>query len=306
MNSFVPKGIIPAMVTPLDEAGRIHEKALRKLVNHLIDGGVHGLFPVGSQGEFFSLTREEKRRVLKIVVHETGGRVPVYAGTGAVTTREAVDTTLMARDLGVSAVSVITPYFISPSQQEMIRYYMTIAETVSDLPVLLYSNPDRTGVAMSPATVKELAGVDNIVGVKDSSGDMTLSGEYIRLTRGMDFHVLAGRDTLIYATLCYGGTGSITATANVDPRVPVEIYEAFMAGDHKRALEAQYRLAPLRIAFGLGTFPVVIKEALNMIGIQAGPAIPPVGAMSPENREKLRKVLEEMGIFRKEAPQTRP
>ena len=296
MNAFMPKGIIPAMVTPMDAAGRIQEKALRKLVSHLIDGGVHGLFPVGSQGEFFSLTAEEKRAVLKCVIDETAGRVPVYAGTGAVTTKEAVDLTLMARDLGASAVSIITPYFIVPTQQELMQHYLTIARAVPDLPVLLYSNPDRTGVVMPPATVKELAGVENIVGIKDSSGDMTLSGEYIRLTRGMDFYVLAGRDTLIYATLCYGGTGSITATANVDPRVPVAIYESFVAGDHKGALEAQYRLAPLRIAFGLGTFPVVIKEALNMIGIEAGPAVPPVGPMSRENREKLRKVLEEMGL----------
>jgi 4-hydroxy-tetrahydrodipicolinate synthase len=306
MISFVPKGIIPAMVTPIDEAGRIHEKALRKLVNHLIDGGVHGLFPVGSQGEFFSLTQEEKRTVLRVVIDETAGRVPVYAGTGAVTTREAVETTLMARDLGASAVSVITPYFITPTQAELMQHYLTVARAAPDLPMLLYSNPDRTGVPISPATAKELAGVENIVGIKDSSGDMSLTGEYIRLTRGKNFHVLAGRDTLIYATLCYGGTGSITATANVDPRVPVEIYEAFMAGDHKRALEAQYRLAPLRIAFGLGTFPVVIKEALDMIGIEAGPAVPPVAPMSGENREKLRKVLDEMGLFRKEGARSHP
>ncbi|MBN1104383.1 MAG: 4-hydroxy-tetrahydrodipicolinate synthase [Deltaproteobacteria bacterium] len=299
MISFVPRGIIPAMVTPMDQKGRIHENSLRKLVNHLVEGGVHGLFPVGSQGEFFSLTREEKREVIRIVIDETAGRVPVYAGTGAVTTREVIETTRMARDLGVSAVSILTPYFVSPSQKELIEHYLAVAKAVPDLPILLYSNPDRTGVAMPPATVKELAGVDNIVGIKDSSGDMTLTGEYIRLTRGMDFAVLAGRDTLIYATLCYGGTGSITATANVDPRVPVEIYEAFVKGDHQRALEAQYRLAPLRIAFGLGTFPVVIKEALDLIGIEAGPAIRPVGPLSPDNREKLRKVLEEMGLFRK-------
>ncbi|RJR38328.1 MAG: 4-hydroxy-tetrahydrodipicolinate synthase [Desulfobacteraceae bacterium] len=298
MIAFEPKGIIPAMVTPIDPEGRIHEKSLRRLVNHLVEGGVHGLFPVGSQGEFFSLTKEEKRRVIQIVVDEAGGRVPVYAGTGAVTTREAVETTLMARDLGVNAVSIITPYFLVPSQQELIHHYTTIADAAPDLPILLYSNPDRTGVAMPPAAVKELAAVENIVGIKDSSGDMTLCGEYIRLTRGMNFHVLMGRDTLIYACLCYGGAGSITATANVDPRVVVEIYEAYMSGDHKRALEAQYRLAPLRIAFGLGTFPVVIKEALNMIGIEAGPAIPPAGPMNRENRERLQKILEEMGLLK--------
>jgi 4-hydroxy-tetrahydrodipicolinate synthase len=298
MIHFVPRGIIPAMVTPIDDTGRINESALRKLTNHLIDGGSHGLFPVGSQGEFFALTFEQKKEVIRITVDETRGRVPVYAGTGAVTTREAIETTKMARDLGVSAVSVLTPYFVTPNQKELIEHYVTIAKAVPDLPILLYSNPDRTQVPFPVATVLELAAVDNIVGIKDSSGDMSLTGEYIRLTRGMNFHVLAGRDTLIYATLCYGGKGSICATANVDPRVPVEIYEAFIVGDHKRALEAQYRLAPLRIAFGLGTFPAVIKEALNMIGIEAGPAVRPVGPLTPENREKLRKVLADMGMLK--------
>ena len=299
MAPFIPKGIIPAMVTPLTETGRINEVSLRKLTNHLIDGGVHGLFPVGSQGEAFSLTFDQKREAIRIVVDETRGRVPIYAGTGTVTTREAIETTRMAQDLGVSAVSVITPYFCVPSQKELIAHYTAIAQACPQLPILLYSNPDRTQVPFPVSTVLELAAVDNIVGIKDSSGDMSMTGEYIRLTRGMNFHVLMGRDTLIYAALCYGATGSICATANVDPRVPVEIYEAFIAGDHKRALDAQFRLAPLRVAFGLGTFPVVVKEALTMIGIDAGPAIRPVGPMTPENREKLRKVISDMGMLKK-------
>ena len=298
MINFAPKGIIPAMVTPIDGAGRINEASARKLVNHLIDGGVHGLFPVGSQWEAFSLTFEQKKEIIRIVIAETRGRVPVYAGTGAVTTREAMETTKMAHDLGVSAVSVITPYFLVPSQKELIVHYTTIARACPDLPILLYSNPDRTQVPFPVSTVLELAAVDNIIGIKDSSGDMSLTGEYIRLTRGMNFHVLMGRDTLIYAALCYGAAGSICATGNVDPRVPVEIYEAFVAGDHKRALDAQFRLAPLRVAFGLGTFPVVVKEALTMIGIDAGPAIPPIGPMTQENREKLRKVISDMGMLK--------
>jgi 4-hydroxy-tetrahydrodipicolinate synthase len=299
MIPFAPRGIIPAMVTPIDKEGRINESALRKLTNHLIDGGVHGLFPVGSQGEFFSLTFELKKEAIRIVVDETRNRIPVYAGTGAVTTREAIETTKMAQELGVSAVSVITPYFLVPGQKELILHYTAIAKACPDLPILLYSNPDRTQVPFPTSTVLELAAIDNIIGIKDSSGDMSLTGEYIRLTRGMNFHVLMGRDTLIYAALCYGAAGSICATGNVDPRVPVEIYEAFIVGDHKRALEAQFRLAPLRIAFGLGTFPVVIKEALTMIGIEAGPAILPVGPLTPENREKLRNVLVDMGMIKK-------
>lgn len=217
MKNFVPKGIIPAMVTPLRETGEINEGALRKVTEHLIEGGSHGLFPVGSQGEFFSLPFEQKKEAIRIVVDETRGRVPVYAGTGAVTTREAIETTKMAQDLGVNAVSVITPYFLVPSQKELIAHYTAIAKACPSLPILLYSNPDRTQVPFPTSTVLELAAVDNIVGVKDSSGDMSMTGEYIRLTRGMNFHVLMGRDTLIYAALCYGAAGSICARRTSTP-----------------------------------------------------------------------------------------
>ncbi|HYF79367.1 MAG TPA: 4-hydroxy-tetrahydrodipicolinate synthase [Symbiobacteriaceae bacterium] len=300
MAKFVPKGIIPAMATPCDRHGNINEGALRKLVNHLIAGGVHGLFPVGSQGEFFALTFAQKRRVIEITVDEARGRVPIYAGTAALTTRETVETTQMAADLGVAAVSILTPFFTNLSQKELYNYYLDVANAVPQLPILLYTNPGRTKVNLNVETVVELAKVDNIVGIKDSSGDMSLTAEYIRCTRGMEFAVLAGRDTLIYATLCYGGTGSITATANVDPAVPVEIYEAFVAGDHQRALEAQYRLAPLRLAFEFGTFPVVMKEALNMMGIEAGEAIGPVGPMTEDGRARLRKVLVDMGALKQQ------
>ena len=251
--------------------------------------------PWAPRAEFFSLTFDQKREVMEIVKDEAKGQVPIYAGTGALTTREAIETTQLAEEVGMDAVSVVTPYFLSPSEDELYEHYAAIARNTS-LPVLLYNNPGRTGINISARLCQRLAEIDNIVGVKDSSGDMTLTGEYIRLT-GDDFAVLAGRDTMILATLHYGGKGSITATANVCPSLVVEIYEAFVAGDYKRALEAQYRLAPLRLAFGLGTFPVVIKEALKMIGIDVGPAIRPVGPMEDSKREQLRKVLQEMGLI---------
>ena len=138
--------------------------------------------------------------------------------------------------------------------------------------------------------------VENIVGIKDSSGDLSLTAEYIRRA-GKGFSVLAGRDTLIYGTLCYGGAGAIAATGNVAPKVVVEIYEAFKAGDMKRSLDAQFRLAPLRLAFDLGTFPVVIKEALTLIGIDAGVGVPPVGGMKPEAKEELKGILKEMKLL---------
>jgi 4-hydroxy-tetrahydrodipicolinate synthase len=293
---FQPKGIIPAMVTPITGDGKINTEALRKLTHYLIEGGVHGLFPVGSQGEFYALTFEEKKKVLEVVVDETRGRVPVYAGTGAITTREAVALTKMAESVGASAVSVITPFFVHPSDAELLEYYTAVAKSTR-LSVLLYNNPGRTGVNISADFVVKASKVDNIVAIKDSSGDLTLTAEYIRRT-GETFSVLAGRDTLIYGTLCYGGKGAIAATANVAPKIIVEIYEAFMAGDMKRSLEAQFRLAPLRLAFDLGTFPVVIKEALTLIDIEAGVGIPPVGGMKPEAKAELKEILKNMGLLR--------
>ena len=171
--------------------------------------------------------------------------------------------------------------------------------------MLLYNNPARTGINISANFVVRASKIENIVGIKDSSGDFTLTAEYIRRT-DESFSVLAGRDTLIYGTLCYGGKGAIAATANVAPKVIVEIYEAFMAGDMKRSLAAQFRLAPLRLAFELGTFPVVIKEALNLIGIEAGAAIAPVGGIKPEAREELKKILKEMERYCKCLPLTLP
>ena len=293
---FEPKGIIPAMVTPLTSDGKINVSSLRKLTDYLIDGGVHGVFPVGTQGEFYALTFEEKKKVIEVVVEQTRGRVPVYAGTGAVTTREAVALTQMAEAAGAAAVSVITPYFIKPNDAELLEYYTTIAKSTR-LPVLLYNNPGRTGVNISADFVVKASKVDNIVAIKDSSGDLTLTAEYIRRT-GETFTVLAGRDTLIYGTLCYGGKGAIAATANVAPKIVVEIYEAFIAGDMKRALGAQFRLAPLRLAFDLGTFPVVIKEALTLIGIDAGLGIAPVGGIKPEAKAELKGILQQMGLVK--------
>lgn len=295
--SFMPKGIIPALVTPLTKDQKLNDKALRKLLNYTIEGGVHGVFVVGTTGEFYGLTPEEKREVFQVTMDEVNGRVPVYAGTGAITTKESVQITQIAEECGVDAVSVLTPMFISPNQKELYQHFKTIAENTS-LPVILYNNLPKTGVTITPATVAKLAEINNIVGVKDSTGDMTLTGEYIRSTQGMVFSVLMGRDTMIHAALCYGATGSIASCANVAPRICADIYDKFIAGDLQGALEAQYKLAPLRIAFNLGSFPTVIKESLELLGIEAGPCMPPIGQMTSAEREQLKNVLIQMELLK--------
>lgn len=292
------RGIIPAMVTPFDEDEQINADALGTLVEHLIAGGVHGLFPTGSQGEFWALTVGERQRIWDIVVTAADGRVPVYAGTGAPTTRDVMTLNRIAERIGVNAVSVITPYFISPTDAELVAHYTAIADA-SGLPVILYTNPGRTGgVNLSVDVVATLAEHPNIVGIKDSSGDLSQTMAYIAHTDD-DFTVLLGRDTLIYAGLLHGAKGSITATANAAPDLVVAIYNAFVEGRLDDALAAQRRLAPLRTAFGLGTFPIVVKEALEILGIPAGPARSPVGPMAPEKHVMLEKVMKEIKTGRR-------
>jgi 4-hydroxy-tetrahydrodipicolinate synthase len=224
------EGIIPAVVTPFDENEDVDEGGFRKILNYLIDSGVHGLFPVGSQGEFFSLTNEEKKRLMDIAVEEARGRVFVMPNTGAITTRESIELSQYAEKAGADCISIITPFFISPDQQELHEHIKAICESVK-IPVLCYNNPGRTGgVALTPATLARLAEeVPNFAGIKDSSGDLTQVAEMIRLCPP-DFKVIMGRDSLIYGALTYGAAGAIAATANVAPKLIVEIYRGDLSG----------------------------------------------------------------------------
>ena len=288
-------GIIPAMVTPMDKRGNVNKSALRKLTNYLIKGGIHGLFPVGSTGEYYGLTLEEKKEVIETVVDEANGRVPVYAGTGLITTKDTIEVTKMAADIGVDAVSVITPMFIRPSQNELYNHYKAVANSVN-IPVLLYNNPPRTGVNISPQLLERLSKINNIVGIKDSSGDMTLIGEFIRRT-GDDFNVLSGRDTLILSTLVYGGKGAISSAANLAPGLIVKIYDEYIKGNIEEARVAQMELAPLRLAFNLGTFPVVMKEGLKLIGIDVGNTLDPVEPLGKDELNELKSILEDIAVL---------
>lgn len=292
---FEIKGIIPAMVTPMDKDGHINKKALRKLTNYLIEGGVHGLFPIGSTGEYYGLTLKQKKEAIEIVLDEANGRVPVYAGAGMITTKDTIEVSKMAEDVGVDAVSILTPMFIRPSQDELYNYYKAVADSV-DIPVLLYNNPARTGVNISADTVEKISKINNIVGIKDSSGDMTLTGEFIRRTDD-EFNVLIGKDTLILSGLVYGGKGSISSTANLAPKLIVEIYEEYIKGNLEEALKAQYELAPLRLAFNMGTFPIVMKEGLKLIGIDAGNTLQPVEPLEKNKLNKLKNILENIGVL---------
>ena len=290
---FTPHGVVPALVTPLTRDGELMEDGLRTLIDYVIAGGVHGVFVLGSSGEIYGLDQAQKRRVLEITTEQVSGRVAVYAGASEITTRDCVRTAKLAAEIGgVDALSVLTPYFMTPTQPELVEHYRTIA-AATDLPLVLYNNPGRTQVPITVASAVELSQVDTIVGIKDSSGDFTLSTDYIRETPD-DFAVLLGRDTLIYAGLCHGAAGAIASTGNIVPRLIVGIYDAFRAGDNARALELQGALTPLRNLVDVATFPVVLKEGLRIAGIDAGYCLAPARDLDERHRAELSAVVADL------------
>jgi 4-hydroxy-tetrahydrodipicolinate synthase len=289
------RGIIPPVATPMQANEDLDLPRLKWFLDHLIAQGVHGVFVLGTNSEFYALDEREKQEVIATAVAHVRKRVPVYAGTGAETTREAVRLTKMAEREGADGVSVITPYFISPNQQEIFDHYRRIAESTS-LPVLLYNNPTTCGgLKIDVDTVARLAQIPNILGVKDSSGDLQNTNEYIRVVPER-FAVLQGRDTLIYQSLIFGARGAVPATANVAPALLVEIYEAFQRGDHAAAKAAQIRLNPIRLSLALGTAPGGVKAALAMLGMSMGPSRSPVAPLTPEKQQKMRAALAEAGL----------
>ena len=245
---------------------------------------------LGTTGEFYTLDEAEKQTVVATAVAHANGRSPVYAGTGAESTREVLRLTKMAEKEGASGVSVITPYFIKPNQAELVDHFRRAAESTS-LPVILYNNPATCGgVNIEPATVAKLAEIKNIIGIKDSSGDLQNTIEILQRVPAT-FGVLMGRDTLIYSALINGATGAIPASCNIAPELCVGIYEAFQRGDHDTAKRLQTRLHPVRTALSLGTGNGAVKEALTLLGRDAGPNRRPIAPLSEEKKAKLRAVL---------------
>ncbi|RQS66493.1 4-hydroxy-tetrahydrodipicolinate synthase [Burkholderia sp. Bp8963] len=283
------KGIVPALITPMTRDEEIDEPGLRTLVDRLIDAGVHGLFVLGTNGEFIALSDEEKVRIARIAVDQARGRVPVIAGTGAYATRDVIALNGRMQDAGVDAVSVITPYFNGATQQELFAHYERIARATS-LPVMLYTIPAKAGVTLSVETVRRLAEIPNIRGIKDSGGDFDRLLQLINLRRD-DFAVFTGTDSMILWTLIAGGDGAVAATTNAVPSVVMSIWNNFQAGDLAAARRAQESLRPLRDAFALGTLPVVLKEAADILGMPAGPARAPAQPLDAAARDRLLKAL---------------
>lgn len=269
-------GIIVPILTPVDENEEICEKTLRKQVNFVIDGGVSGILAYGSNGEFYMFDYEDIKKGLEIIIDETNNRVPVFCGIGEIRTSKCIEIAKMAENLGADGISVIQPMFLNPTEDELYYHFKTIAESVPNLSMLLYNNPGRTGYTLSSNLVSKLArNIPNIIGMKDSSGDITQLSEFIRVTKDVEFSVLGGKDTLIYPTLAMGGCGSVCTTANVFPELVCSIYELYMNERYNEALEKQYILNPVRLSMDKASFPVATKDMAHLVGHDVGEPIKP-------------------------------
>lgn len=289
------KGIIPPILTPMNEDETINLQELRNQIERMIEGGVHGIFPFGTNGEGYILNEEEKIEVLKATIEQVNGRVPVYAGTGCISTRDTIRMSKKAEELGADVLSIITPSFALASQKELYDHYVEVAKNV-DLPIVLYNIPARTGNKLLPETVAKLAkDVPNIMGAKDSSGDWDNLLAYINLTKDLDkdFRVLSGNDSLILPCLEAGGAGGIAGCANVYPHVLASIYDYFKEGKLEEAKVSQDSIASFRAVFKYGNPNTVVKKAVKLLGYPVGDCRRPFNYLCEEGVDELKKVLKE-------------
>lgn len=295
MKTIELKGIITPILTPMYEDESINVPELRRQVDRMIENGVHALFPFGTNGEGYILSEEEKKLVLETVIEQCSGRVPVYAGTGCISTKETVRQSKMACAAGADVLSVITPSFAAASQDELYAHYKAVAEAV-DLPIVLYNIPARTGNALAPVTVGRLAQIENIVGAKDSSGSFTNILGYIdagKKKQSKPFYTLSGNDQLIIWTLLAGGSGGIAGCANVYPHTMASIYNLFMEGKIEEARKANESIQSFRACFRYGNPNTIVKTAVRLLGHDVGPCRAPFNQVPEEGVRAIEKVLVE-------------
>ena len=284
-------GSIAALVTPF-KSGKVDEKALQKIVRYQIEQGTDGLVPVGTTGESPTLSHEEHRRVIEIVVDAADGKVPVIAGTGSNSTDEAVSLTAFAKKAGADGALLAAPYYNKPTQEGLYRHYEKVAKSV-DIPIVLYNIPGRSVVNIAPDTIARLAKIPNVVGVKEASGSMDQTSHILSLC---DITVLSGDDSLTLPLLSLGAKGVISVISNVLPGTVSQMVDAYFAGNHEKALELHYKLFSLCRAMFIETNPIPVKRAMKLLGFCGDELRLPLCPMNPTNEKALVKALKDFGL----------
>ena len=288
-----PTGVIPAIPTPFTPDGRsVDEAALRRVVRHVVEGGVHGIMTTGGTGEFPHLSREERRRVTEVVVSETAGAAPVYAGTAACSTWEAVGLSEDAAAAGADAAILTPPFYFRIPDEMLYRHFVDVAASRA-LPVVVYNNPLYTGNNLSPALIAELMDVPGVVGLKQSNDDLGQLVEALRLAEGSGRSLCTGIDSQFYAALCVGARGIFSTAAAIVPAALVRLYDLVQEGDHEAALEQHRLLQPLNrfLEYDPG-YVSPTKEALRMLGLDSGPVRRPLPDFPDAERPALQAALD--------------
>ena len=285
-----------ALVTPFTESGEVNYPKLKEIVEEQIAGGTDAIIACGTTGESATMSHEEHLDVIRYVCEVVNHRIPVIAGTGSNSTKEAIHLSQGAEKAGADGLLLVTPYYNKATQNGLIAHYTAIANSVS-LPILLYHVPSRTGMTMKPETIVKLCkDVPNIVGVKEASANFSAIAEIMQLEDGC-VDLYSGNDDQIVPLLSLGGKGVISVLSNVAPRQTHDICASFFEGDVKKSCEMQLKAIPVINALFCEVNPIPVKEAMNMMGKEVGPLRLPLTEMEPQNKERLKKAMEEYGIL---------
>lgn len=297
-NTEIVKGIVVPLLTPVDENEMIDEAKLRFMVDHVIDHGIHGILAFGSNSEFYMFDEDEMIEATKVIIDQAKGRVPIYFGIGAIRTKHAVRIAKKAAELAVDGISILQPMFIKPTNEALYHHFKTVAEATPEKMVLIYNNPARAGYTIPLDIIYRLAhDVENIIGIKESSGDLTFTSELIRQNQDIDFKVFAGRDTVVYPSLAVGAVGAVCSTANMYTELVTGIYDKYVAGDLAGSLADQFTLNPIRLSQDAASFPAATKDMANLMGLEVGPSVLPTESAEGPVLEKMKDEMKKAGFL---------
>jgi 4-hydroxy-tetrahydrodipicolinate synthase len=288
------EGVMPALVTPFTNDNAIDSESFRNIVKFVEDGGVSGVVACGTTGESATLSTAEHKELINLCID--CANVPVVAGTGSNNTVEAIELTKHAADVGADGALIISPYYTRPNNAGLIAHFKKVAES-ADIPIILYNVPSRTGQDMPQEVIVELSKVENIVAVKEASGNLDKFSQLIEETADEDFTVLSGEDGLSFPSFALGGSGVISVVANIVPEKMVKLYEAVNAGDLKTARQLHFEMAPLIRALFTETNPIPVKRAVELIGLSSGNIRLPLASLSEENSVTLENALRNLGCI---------
>lgn len=283
------KGSIVALVTPFDRHGNVHYDKIKELIDFHIEKGTSAVLVLGTTGENPTLTSQERKDIIEVAVKHANGRIKIIAGTGTNSTIKSIEFTKFAEKAGADGALVITPYYNKPTQEGLYQHFYTIVEKTS-IPIIIYNVPGRTGVNITPETVARLAELDNIVAIKEASGNLDQISEIHRLC-GEKITILSGDDSLTLPIMSLGGKGVISVTANIIPRKMADLVQYWESGDFQKALQLHEELLPIHRAMFIETNPLPVKTAMNLLGMEVGGFRLPLVEMKKDNIQRLKDIL---------------